>query len=128
MFPSWIRSRNDRPRLRYFLAIETTSRRLPPESSRLACSYLPEPDVHRLDALGQRLGRLEGDPHQVLEFLDQVGAVFLAGPAGAVFLEQEDQLVHPGRDLLEPLHQRLDLLGPDRQLLDQVDRLAAPAA
>src|SRR5436305_13888685 len=27
MFPSWIRSRNDNPRLVYFLAIEMTSRR-----------------------------------------------------------------------------------------------------
>ncbi len=86
-----------------------------------------EADVHRLDALRQGGGRLEGDPHQVLELLDQVGPIFLAAAAGAVFLEQEDQLGHPGGDLLEPLHQRLDLLGPDRELLDQVDGLAAAA-
>src|SRR4029434_10940600 len=30
MFPSWIRSRKDRPRLVYFFAIEITSRRLDP--------------------------------------------------------------------------------------------------
>ena len=35
--PSWIRSRNDRPRLRYFLAIDTTSRKLPSDRPRLAC-------------------------------------------------------------------------------------------
>ena len=39
VLPSWIRSRKLRPRLRYFLAIETTSRRLPLESSRFTCSY-----------------------------------------------------------------------------------------
>src|SRR3712207_7061671 len=38
LFRSWMRSRNDRPRLRYFLAIETTRRRLPPERARLASS------------------------------------------------------------------------------------------
>ena len=38
MLPSWIRSRNCRPRLRYFLAIETTRRRLASTSSFLACS------------------------------------------------------------------------------------------
>ena len=32
-------SRNDRPRLRYFLAMETTSRRFPPDSFCLAASY-----------------------------------------------------------------------------------------
>ncbi len=37
---SWMMSRNDNPRLRYFLAIETTRRRLPPDSLRLASSYL----------------------------------------------------------------------------------------
>ena len=84
MFPSWIRSRNERPRLRYFLAIETTSRRLPPESSRLACSYSRNRMFISSTRLRQRLGRLERDPHQVLELLDQVGPVFLAGPAGAV--------------------------------------------
>ena len=39
VLPSWITSRNDIPRFRYFLAMETTRRRLPPERSRLACSY-----------------------------------------------------------------------------------------
>src|SRR5678815_4881722 len=39
VLPSWIRSRKDSPRLRYFLAIETTRRRLPLESLRLASSY-----------------------------------------------------------------------------------------
>ena len=29
VLPSWIRSRKERPRLRYFFAIETTRRRLP---------------------------------------------------------------------------------------------------
>src|SRR5881394_851736 len=38
MFPSWIRSRNCRPRLVYFLAIETTRRRLASMSSFFACS------------------------------------------------------------------------------------------
>src|SRR3982751_6362750 len=40
VLPSWMMSRNDRPRLRYFLAIETTRRRLPPDSLRFASSYL----------------------------------------------------------------------------------------
>jgi hypothetical protein len=30
VLPSWMMSRNERPRLRYFLAMETTRRRLPP--------------------------------------------------------------------------------------------------
>ncbi len=34
--PSWIRSRKLRPRLRYFLAIDTTSRKLPPDRCCLA--------------------------------------------------------------------------------------------
>ena len=34
-----MRSRNDSPRLRYFLAIETTKRRLAAERLRLAVSY-----------------------------------------------------------------------------------------
>jgi hypothetical protein len=36
MLPSWIRSRNCRPRLVYFLAIDTTRRRLASTSSALA--------------------------------------------------------------------------------------------
>src|SRR5713101_1552034 len=36
MFPSWIRSRNDRPRLVYFFAIEITSRRFASTISVLA--------------------------------------------------------------------------------------------
>ena len=39
VLPSWMRSRNDRPRLRYFLAIDTTSRRFEAERLRLATSY-----------------------------------------------------------------------------------------
>src|SRR5436305_14994644 len=38
MFPSWIRSRNDNPRLVYFLAIEMTSRRFASTISVLARS------------------------------------------------------------------------------------------
>ena len=33
------------------------------------------------------------------------------------------QLTHPRRDLLQPLHQGLDLLGPDREFLDERDGL-----
>src|SRR5271165_5976992 len=43
MLPSWIKSRNCRPRLVYFLAIETTRRRLASISSRLACSASMSP-------------------------------------------------------------------------------------
>ena len=70
---------------------------------------------------------LERDPHQVLELFLKVGAVFLAAAAGAMVLKLEHQLAHPAGDLLQPLHQGLDLLGADRQLLDQVDRLATAA-
>src|SRR5881396_1360568 len=38
MFPSWIKSRNDKPRLVYFLAIEITSRRFASTISVLARS------------------------------------------------------------------------------------------
>src|SRR6266403_1794942 len=43
MFPSWIRSRNCSPRLVYFLAMETTRRRLASISSFLACSASASP-------------------------------------------------------------------------------------
>jgi hypothetical protein len=72
----------------------------------------------------QALGRLEGHEHQVLEFLLKVGAVLLAAAAQPVLFQLHEQLAHPGGDLLQPLHQGLDLLGADRQLLDQGDRLA----
>ena len=45
MLPSWIRSRNCRPRFVYFFAIETTSRRLASTSSFLACSACHSPRV-----------------------------------------------------------------------------------
>ena len=91
----------------------------------LGLLVLLEPRVHGLDPAPERLRRLEGDEHQVLELLLEVGPVLLAAAAGAVVLELGEQLAHPGRDLLQPLHQGLDLLGPDRELLDQRDRLAA---
>src|ERR1700684_1948127 len=43
MFPSWIRSRNCSPRLVYFLAIDTTRRRLASTSSALARSAIRSP-------------------------------------------------------------------------------------
>ena len=43
MLPSWIRSRNCRPRLVYFLAIDTTRRRLASTISALACSAWRSP-------------------------------------------------------------------------------------
>ena len=43
MLPSWIRSRNCRPRLVYFFAIETTRRRLASTSSFFACSACASP-------------------------------------------------------------------------------------
>ena len=55
MLPSWIRSRNCRPRFVYFLAIETTSRRLASTSSFLACSASISPPDH-LERVAQPLG------------------------------------------------------------------------
>ena len=43
MLPSWIRSRNCRPRLVYFLAMDTTRRRLASINSFLACSASASP-------------------------------------------------------------------------------------
>jgi hypothetical protein len=43
MFPSWMRSRNCRPRFVYFLAIETTRRRFASTSSLLAFSASRSP-------------------------------------------------------------------------------------
>ncbi len=107
------------------MAIETTEPEVAAGELALGLLVFAEPDIHHLDTLGQRPGRLERDPHQVLELLDQVGAIFLTGAAGPKFPEQEDQLAHACGDLLEPLHQGLDLLGADRELLDQVNGLAA---
>ena len=61
-----------------------------------------------------------------LSSLTRLARSSLTGPAGPVFPEQEDQLAHPRGDLLEPLHERLNFLGADRKLLDQVDGLAPP--
>ena len=47
MLPSWIRSRNCRPRFVYFLAIDTTRRRLASTSSALARSALRSPSCDR---------------------------------------------------------------------------------
>ena len=56
-FPSWIRSRKLRPRLRYFLAIDTTSRRLPSDKPRLACLILGVDGLQIADAVAQAGGR-----------------------------------------------------------------------
>ena len=61
-----------------------------------------------------------------LQFLFEIGPVFLGGAvAAAVFRSAASSSIHPLRDLLHLLHQRLHLLGPDAQFLDQRHRLAA---
>ena len=109
MLPSWIKSRNWRPRLGYFLAMETTRRRLASTSSRLARFGLlfPAPDDQQRAAQFQ--GRGSGF------FLDMrdlglqmahlppklLGLVFLAGrlelplnPAN-VALQRAQAIHHP---------------------------------
>ena len=60
MLPSWMRSRNWRPRLLYFLAMETTSRRLAATSSFLAWSLIFLPVVMARTILPQGF-RVEPD-------------------------------------------------------------------
>src|SRR5208282_1585670 len=79
--------------------------------------------VHQLGTPLEALGSLERDPHQILELLDEIGPIFLAAVAGPQLPELGEQLFHADGDLLQPLHEGLDLLGPDRQFLDEVDRL-----
>ena len=93
MLPSWIRSRNCRPRLVYFLAIEMTRRRLASTIS-LALARLALALLHRLyDAaeLGDLEARLGGQRVDVRADLVDLPALapdevrpFLAGVADAV--------------------------------------------
>ncbi len=78
-----------------------------------------------LDALAERGRVLERHHLEIAQLLAEVGPVLAAA---ALRVEDGDlpfEVVHPLRDLIQLLHERLDLLRADRQLLDQDDRLAA---
>src|SRR2546425_3820453 len=58
MLPSWMRSKNCRPRLVYFLAIDTTRRRFASTSSALAFSARSEEHTSELQSLAYLVCRL----------------------------------------------------------------------
>src|SRR5262245_7092639 len=81
-----------------------------------------------LDALAQARRLLERLHHVVVQFLLEVGEILATAAVALQFLDLSFEFVHPRRDLLQLLHERLDLLRADRQFLDERDRLAAPEA
>ncbi len=120
MLPSWIRSRNCRPRLVYFFAIETTRRRLASTSSFLAPLGLVLAAQDHVERLLQFVGRLLEAVGQRLDLdlqlLDLAEEVLLV-----VFL-QLGLAVLRVEDPLEAVHlalHRLDALDRVLHVFDQ---------
>ena len=106
--------------MRYFLAIETTRRRLPPESSRLACSYSSKTVSISRTRVGELCRLLEDEPRRPVELLphdeDVFGVVAVGVLLGLLDLgEILELLVHR----LQLPHQRLDPSGAKAALFEQ---------
>ena len=91
----------------------------------LGLLVLAEAELHDRDALTQARRLFERDQHQVEQFLFEARLLLLLGPDPLQRRGARVQAVHAVGDLLQLLHQRLDFLRADRQLLDQRHRLAA---
>src|SRR5216684_3396472 len=120
MLPSWMRSRNDIPRPMYFLAIETTSRRLASVSRRLGSNPGPGGPVG-----GLAPALCGGCVEQVLE-LAQVGkAQQLLRDVRllALALDRGQALDDVGQHLLDGALARVDLLEDVQRLEGVVERL-----
>ena len=124
--PSWIRSRKLRPRLRYFLAMLTppaagcrrTGRAWPARTRRTAASRSRR-------ACGAPAGSSSVMSIRSCSSFSRLARSSLAArlPCSASTSASSSSI--RVADLLQLLHQRLDLLRADRQLLDQRDGLAA---
>ena len=95
MLPSWIRSRNDIPRPMYFLAIETTSRRL----AEVSCSRASRP-MTTMSPLRSRSLVLVRHLGVVAHPLEQVGIV--AGLDPALERRERHALARPVPDRPQP--------------------------
>ena len=113
--------------MRYFLAIDTTSRRLPLESSRLTSSYSwnwPRSSRHRLRRLVGLSSVISIRSRSSLA----TEAIFSAGaPVDLSSSQLVLELVHPLRHFLELPHERLHAAGPQAELFDQHQHLLAAA-
>src|SRR5262249_11764568 len=86
---------------------------------------LSEALADHLDALAQARWLLERLHHVVVQLLLEVGEVLATAAVALQLLDLPFEFVHPRRDLLQLLHEWLDLLRAYRQFLDERDRLAA---
>src|SRR3972149_6193943 len=105
MFPSWMRSRNWRPRLVYFLAMEMTRRRLASTISFFARAAFCSPDLMRWTMCLSSGASAWASSSARLIF-------WRAPPLGRAGLDAVEEVLAPGRAGRGHLLGALDLLAP----------------
>src|SRR5207237_1180928 len=80
-----------------------------------------------LTSLAKAFRTFECQEHQVEQLPTQLGLLFTARIVAANDRQTSPDLVHPFGKLFELLHQRQDAAGPQAQLLDELQALAAAA-